>query len=136
MTVYQNIGGSDAQVGVSRTTLGVAFNMGNDDATVIDTQLYNANSVCTVQLLNDTGPIEDMTINSTLCPAFSGAGGVFIIPPVGKTGTIKLKGIGDTLGVSISTTAPTFLCFPTTPVAFVISNSIATIGHKYKLVWV
>ena len=133
MTVYQNIGGSTAQVGVSRTTLGVAFNMGNDDATVIDTQLYNANSVCTVQLLDGIG---DMTISSTLCPAFSGAGGVFIIPPENKTGTIKIKGIGDTLGVSISITAPTFLCFPTTPVAFVISNSTSTFGDKYKLVWV
>jgi hypothetical protein len=133
MTVYQNIGGSTAQVGVSKTTLGVAFNMGNDDATIIDTQLYNANSVCTVQLLSGIG---DMTINSTACPAFAGAGGVFIIPPSGKSGTIKLKGIAGDTGTSISITAPTFLCLPTTPTEFIISNSASTFGDKYKLVWV
>ena len=130
MTVYQNIGGSTAQVGVSRTTLGVTFNMGNDDATVIDTQLYNANSVCTVQLLEISG---FTAINTTNCPTFATSGGVFIVPPTGNTNTITLKGVSDDQGIPLNKTAPTFVCLPTTPVAF----GIATGGLiAFKLVWV
>jgi len=130
MTVYQNIGGSTAQVGVSRTTLGVTFNMGNDDATVIDTQLYNANSVCTVQLLTISG---FTTIDATTCPTFSTSGGVFIVPPTGNLSTITLKGVTGDTGIPLKVSAPTFLCLPTPPTAFGIftGGSVA-----FKLVWV
>ena len=130
MTVYQNIGGSAAQVGVSRTTLGVTFNMGNDDATVIDTQLYNANSVCTVQLLTINGFTE---INGTNCPTFSTSGGVFIVPPTGNTNTITLKGVTGDTGILLKVSAPTFLCLPTPPTVFGIFTSGLV---AFKLVWV
>lgn len=130
MTVYQNIGGSTAQVGVSRTTLGVTFNMGSDDATVIDTQLYNANSVCTVQLLTVSG-FKD--INPTNCPTFATSGGVFIVPPTGNTNTITLKGVTGDTGIPLNVSAPTFVCLPTTPVAFGITTGGSVV---LKLVWV
>lgn len=130
MTVYQNIGGSTAQVGVSRTTLGVTFNMGSDDATVIDTQLYNANSVCTVQLLTING---FATIDATTCPTFATSGGVFIVPPTGNLSTITLKGVTGDTGIPLKVSAPTFLCLPTPPTAFGITTGGSV---AFKLVWV
>jgi hypothetical protein len=128
MTVYQNIGGSTAQVGVSKTTLGVTFNMGNDDGTIVDTQLYNANSVCTVQLL---------TINNTFTAInsanFPECGGVFIVPPTGNTSTITLKGVTGDTGVLLNVSAPTFVCLPDPPVAFGITTNGSV---TFKLVWV
>lgn len=136
MTVYQNIGGSTAQVGVSRTTLGVTFNMGNDDATVIDTQLYNANSVCTVQLLTIT---ESSIINATTCPTFATSGGVFIVPPTSNTTAITLQGVALDTGIVLNKTAPTFICLPSpTPVEFRIKTGTGLDGSSiaFKLVWV
>ena len=136
MTVYQNIGGSTAQVGVSRTTLGVTFNMGSDDATVIDTQLYNANSVCTVQLLTITNA---SIIDATTCPTFLKSGGLFIVPPTSNTTVITLKGAGLDTGILINKTAPTFICLPSpTPVSFIIQTGTGLDGSSiaFKLVWV
>jgi hypothetical protein len=131
MTVYQNIGGTTAQVGVSRTTLGVTFNMGQDDGTVIDTQLYNANSVCTVQLLTINNTFT--AINTTNCPTLANSGGVFIVPPTGNASTITLKGVTGDTGIPLNVSAPTFVCLPNPPVAF----GIATNGSVlFKLVWV
>ena len=131
MTVYQNIGvSSPTQVGVSRTTLGVTFNLGNDDATIIDTQLYNANSVCTVQLLTVSG-FKD--INTTNCPTLLTSGGVFIVPPTGNLSTITLKGVTGDTGVPLNVSAPTFVSLPNPPVAFGITTGGSVV---LKLVWV
>jgi hypothetical protein len=130
MTVYQNIGGSTAQVGVSRTTLGVTFNMGNDDGTIIDTQLYNANSVCTVQLLTING---FTAIDANSCPTFATSGGLFIVPPTGNLSTITLKGVTADTGIPLKVSAPTFLCLPTPPTAFGITTGGSV---AFKLVWV
>ena len=131
MTVYQNIGvSSPTQVGVSRTTLGVTFNLGNDDATIIDTQLYNANSVCTVQLLTVNG-FKD--INTTNCPTFATSGGLFIVPPTGNLTAITLKGLTTDAGIPLNLSAPTFVSLPNPPTAFGITTGDSVV---LKLVWV
>jgi hypothetical protein len=142
MTVYQNIGNVDPnlidpQVGVSTTTLGLTFNFGNDNLTVVDTKLYNANSVCTAQLVTIAG---NLLINGGVFPSFNKSGGVFIVPPIENTKNISIMGSGDQppRGVSLNRNSPTFLCLKYPPIAFriAVGNLNGTDTVELKLVWV
>jgi hypothetical protein len=142
MTTYQNIGNLDVynidpQVGTSETTIKLAFNLGNDNFGVVDTQLFNAYSVCTAQLVSIT---DNLLINSGVFPSFNKAAGVFIVPPIDNTKDIQIVGSGGNraFGVSLNQKAPTFLCLKYPPSAFRIGvgSLVETATVELKLIWV
>lgn len=133
-TTYTNIGTTTGGAGASTTDLNVAFNLtGNNPGQSVDVQLFNPNSPAVVQVLNLVSGAT--TINATNCPALANAGGVVLIPPVGNTQAITLKGASGDTGIALSKVAPTMIAFDVAPpTSFVLTTGGAITG--FKLAWV
>lgn len=119
-TIALNFGVGTGGVAFSQIVLQALFNFGETSAPSLDYALTNQNSPATVQAF----PIltGNTTINATVCPALTSAGGVFICPGPTNGTLLTLKGATGDAGIVLNLTVPTFIPFNVTPpTSFVLS---------------
>lgn len=73
--------------------------------------------------------------NTITVPATSGITikGATIVPPVGNTQTLTLKGVNGDTGISLHATDPTSIAFGTAPANFVLSAGGTIAG--LRIIW-